>query len=306
MVFQDMGMELRDRLLKWLAVLPVSRVSQVTFWLLLILCCQQLATLTWQLVPLRSAPLLPLRPQSGANPQTAGDALDVRSLIQLALFGKADVAPKKSDEVSTSENSSAVKQDAPRTRLNLTLTGVLASTVPSRSIAVIIYAGQEASYGIGDTITGTPAKLRDILPDRVILSNQGQDETLMLDGEEFKAAGREGAAVRATAPAGKTSMSQLRDDLVKNPGKLLDYITISPVMQDGKLQGYRINPGKDVAFFHRMGLQSNDLAVSINGNDLRDNAQAMQIMNQLSSMTEMNLTVERNGQSQDVYIKLTE
>lgn len=240
------------------------------------------------------------------NPQAADNSLDVRSLLQLALFGKAEVVPKKSDEVSPSENSSAVKQDAPRTRLNLTLTGVLASTVPSRSIAVIINAGQEASYGIGDTITGTPAKLRDILPDRVILSNQGQDETLMLDGEEFKAPGREGAATRPAAPSGQTSISQLRDDLVKNPGKLLDYITISPVMQDGKLQGYRINPGKDVAFFHRMGLQSNDLAISINGNDLRDNAQAMQIMNQLSSMTEMNLTVERNGQSQDVYIKLTE
>ena len=244
--------------------------------------------------------------QAGGNPQAADNSLDVRSLLQLALFGKAEVVPKKSDEVSPSENSSAVKQDAPRTRLNLTLTGVLASTVPSRSIAVIINAGQEASYGIGDTITGTPAKLRDILPDRVILSNQGQDETLMLDGEEFKAPGREGAATRPAAPSGQTSISQLRDDLVKNPGKLLDYITISPVMQDGKLQGYRINPGKDVAFFHRMGLQSNDLAISINGNDLRDNAQAMQIMNQLSSMTEMNLTVERNGQSQDVYIKLTE
>ena len=304
MVFQDMGMELRDRLLKWLAVLPVSRVSQVTFWLLLILCCQQLATLTWQLVPLRAAPVLPLRLQTGGNPQAVENSLDVRSLLQLALFGKAAVVPK--EDVSTANMPSAVKQDAPRTRLNLTLTGVLASTVPSRSIAVIIYAGQEASYGIGDTITGTPAKLRDILPDRVILNNQGQDETLMLDGEEFKAPGREGSAARPAAPVGNTPLSQLRDDLVKNPGKLLDYITISPVMRDGKLQGYRINPGKDVAFFHRMGLQSNDLAVSINGNDLRDNAQAMQIMNQLSSMTEMNLTVERNGQSQDVYIKLTE
>ena len=186
----------------------------------------------------------------------------------------------------------------------LALTGVLASTVPSRSIAVIIQAGQEASYGIGETISGTNAKLRDILPDRVILNNQGQDETLMLDGEEFKS--NVPGAAPPRAPSQSPALSQLRDDLVKDPGKLLDYITISPAMQDGKLQGYRINPGKDVAFFHRLGLQSNDLAISINGNDLRDNAQAMQIMNQLSSMTEMNLTVERNGQSQDVYINLTE
>ena len=77
-------------------------------------------------------------------------------------------------------------------------------------------------------------------------------------------------------------------------------------MADGKLKGYRINPGKDVAFFHRIGLLPNDLAVSINGYDLRDNGQAMQIMQQLSSMSEMNLTVERNGQQQDIYIRLTE
>ena len=305
MVFQDMGMELRDRLLKWLAVLPVSRVSQVTFWLLLILCCQQLATLTWQLVPLRSAPLLPLRSQAGGNPQAADNSLDVRSLLQLALFGKAEVVPKKSDEVSPSENSSAVKQDAPRTRLNLTLTGVLASTVPSRSIAVIINAGQEASYGIGDTITGTPAKLRDILPDRVILSNQGQDETLMLDGETYKATSG-GPAASNPAPASGADLHALRDDLVKDPGKLLDYVNISPVMNGDKLAGYRVNPGKDPGFFSRLGLQANDLAISINGYDLRDSGQAMQIMNQLTNMTEMTLTLERNGQQQDVYINLAQ
>ena len=295
-------MELRDRFVKWLAGLPVSRVSQGTCWLLVILCCQQLATLTWQLVPVRPGPVLPLQPQMGSRPAVAANPLDVRSLLQLALFGKVPVVAKT--PVAPTTPQGALNRNAPRTRLNLTLTGVLASTVPSRSIAVIIQAGQEASYGIGETISGTNAKLRDILPDRVILNNQGQDETLMLDGEEFKS--NVPGAAPPRAPSQSSALSQLRDDLVKDPGKLLDYITISPAMQDGKLQGYRINPGKDVAFFHRLGLQSNDLAISINGNDLRDNAQAMQIMNQLSSMTEMNLTVERNGLSQDIYIKLTE
>ena len=133
----------------------------------------------------------------------------------------------------------------------------------------------------------------------------------MLDGEEYtpspsgllyeEGVGPDGPAVAATP-----SMGQLKDEMTKNPGKLLDYINISPVINDGKLKGYRVNPGKDVAFFQRIGLQSNDLAVSINGYDLRDNSQAMQIMQQLSSMTEMNLTVERNGLQQDIYIRLTE
>jgi general secretion pathway protein C len=293
-------MEPRDRLIKYLVSLPISRISQGMFGLLLILCCQQLATLTWQLLPAAKGPQQPLvrPPQGGVGRAPETNPLDVRGLLQLALFGKAE-APAAEKSVTTE-----VKQNAPRTRLNLTLTGVLASDEARHSIAIIINGGDESGYGIGDTITGTQAKVHSILPDRVILDNQGQDETLMLDGEEFKAAGASTPTMPAPAPAAQ--LTQLRDDLVKNPGKLLDYINISPVMSENKLQGYRINPGKDVAFFHRIGLQSNDLAVSINGYDLRNNGQAMQIMNQLSSMTEMNLTVERNGQQQDIYIKLTE
>ena len=296
-------MEPRDRLVKWLAGLPISRLSQGAFGILLILCCQQLATLTWQLLPAAKGPSQPLiRPTlTGSGAPLAANPLDVRSLLQLALFGKAEAPAAKRPVAGSSDRQQAM----PRTRLNLTLTGVLASNQADRSIAIIINGGEESSYGIGDLVTGTQARLRDILPDRVILDNQGQDETLMLDGEEFKALGQQ----QPTAPeasGGTSELSQLRNDLVKNPGKLLDYVNISPIMTDGKMQGYRINPGKDVAFFHRIGLQSNDLAVSINGYDLRDNGQAMQIMNQLSSMTEMNLTVERNGQQQDIYIKLTE
>jgi len=299
---QGTGMEPRDRLVKWLTGLPISRISQGAFGILLILCCQQLATLTWQLLPAAKGPTQPLiRPTlTGSGAAPAGNPLDVRSLLQLALFGKAE-APAVKRPVA---GSSVRQQDMPRTRLNLTLTGVLASNQADRSIAIIINGGEESSYGIGDLVTGTQARLQDILPDRVILDNQGQDETLMLDGEEFKALGQQPAA--PVASSGTPELSQLRNDLVKNPGKLLDYVNISPIMTEGKMQGYRINPGKDVAFFHRLGLQSNDLAVSINGYDLRDNGQAMQIMNQLSSMTEMNLTVERNGQQQDIYIKLTE
>lgn len=296
-------MEPRDRLVKWLAGLPISRLSQGAFGVLLILCCQQLATLTWQILPATKGPTQPMiRPTLPGNAvPPAANPLDVQALLQLALFGKADAPVTKRPASGSTESQQAM----PRTRLNLTLTGVLASNQADRSIAIIINGGVEASYGIGDLVTGTQARLRDILPDRVILDNQGQNETLMLDGEEFKALGNQPPPA-PVASGGTSELSQLRNDLVKNPGKLLDYVNISPIMAEGKMQGYRINPGKDVAFFHRMGLQSNDLAVSINGYDLRDNGQAMQIMNQLSSMTEMNLTVERNGQQQDIYIKLTE
>lgn len=299
----------QERLRKVLTQLPVARLSQGLFLLLLVLCCQQLATLTWQLMPAPAA-TRGISWKPSASPATANaNPLDVRDLLALALFGKAVTPETQAATLASTEMQGALQQNAPRTRLNLTLTGLLASQDnPGRSIAIIINNGEESGYGVGDTITGTQAKIRAILRDRAILSNQGKDETLMLDGEEFKALGapQDKPAASASSAEPAADLKQLRNELVKNPGKLLDYVNISPIMKDGKLSGYRINPGKDVAFFHRIGLQSNDLATAINGYDLRDNAQAMQIMGQLSTLTEMNLTVERNGQQQDVYIKLTE
>lgn len=72
------------------------------------------------------------------------------------------------------------------------------------------------------------------------------------------------------------------------------------------MTGYRLNPGRNPELFNQLGLVANDLAVSINGLDLRDNAQAMQAMQQVAGATEMTVTVERQGQLYDVYVGLSE
>ncbi len=282
---------------RWARWLPVSRSSQLIMLILLVLACQQLATLTWRLLPAPAAKSAPLNLPVARGPAPA--PLDPGPLLALTLFGKAENAAAVLPPPRPTDGN------APRTKLNLTLTGVLASTVPSRSIAIILSAGDESTYGPGETIHGTRAKLRAVQPDRVIIDNQGQDETLMLDGETYKAAPA-GAAPPGPPPANGPDLHALRDDLVKDPGKLLDYVNSSPVRNGDKLSGYRVNPGKDPGFFSRLGLQANDLAVAINGYDLRDTGQAMQIMNQLPNMTEMTLTLERNGQQQDVYINLAQ
>lgn len=72
------------------------------------------------------------------------------------------------------------------------------------------------------------------------------------------------------------------------------------------MHGYRLTPGKDSQLFYNAGLQDNDLAVSLNGSDLRDTKQAQQIMEQLPELTEMKITVERDGQFYDVFIAVGE
>ncbi|WP_265182612.1 type II secretion system protein GspC [Serratia fonticola] len=90
----------------------------------------------------------------------------------------------------------------------------------------------------------------------------------------------------------------------KQPQSILNYLNISPVMVDDKLIGYRLNPGKEGELFRKVGLHENDLAVALNGLDLRDAQQAQQALKQLSELSELNLTVERGGQLQDIYLAL--
>ena len=87
-----------------------------------------------------------------------------------------------------------------------------------------------------------------------------------------------------------------RQELLKNPGKLTDYIRISPVRGKWKGKGViELNLVKTGALFEQAGLKSGDLAVELNGIDLTDTQQAFTLMKEFPTMTDMTLSVERGG-----------
>ena len=289
-----MTLPFRDDLLSSLLArcktVPLSRFSQPLFWLLLLLLAHQCAGLTWRLLDLGSRPVSqPWQPSVVASQGQGSNRLDLSGVSRLALFGKAKQQAQAADIVAA---------DAPKTQLNAQLNGVLASSDPAKSIAIIAHNGTQNSYGIGDYIDGTQARIRQVFADRVIIARDGRDETLMLDGEEY--------GKPLPKPARQEGLSSVRSELLGNPGKITDYLNISPVRVDGRMTGYRLNPGRNPELFNQLGLVANDLAVSINGLDLRDNAQAMQAMQQVAGATEMTVTVERQGQLYDVYVGLSE
>ncbi|WP_429101064.1 GspC family type II secretion system variant ExeC [Aeromonas veronii] len=269
--------------------LPMTRVTQVAFLALLIMLAQQSAALTWRLLTLASPQTSqPWQPSAVAVSGQSNPRLELGEVSRLALFGKA---------IPKAQAKAAVAANAPRTQLNAQLNGVLASSDPAKSIAIIAMSGIQNSYGIGDMIDGTQARIRQVYPDRVIIERDGRDETLMLDGEEY------GKPLPQTNAA---PIGSLRSKLMADPGKITDYLNISPVQVDGHMTGYRLNPGSNPEFFNQSGLQANDLAISINGLDLRDNMQAMQAMQQMAGATEMTVTVERQGEQFDIFVRLSE
>lgn len=289
----NMTLRFRDDILTMLLAqcrrLPMTRVTQVAFLALLIMLAQQSAALTWRLLTLASPQTSqPWQPSAVAVNGQSNPRLELGEVSRLALFGKA---------IPKAQAKAAVAANAPRTQLNAQLNGVLASSDPAKSIAIIAMSGIQNSYGVGDMIDGTQARIRQVYPDRVIIERDGRDETLMLDGEEYG----KPLPQTNTAPLGS-----LRSELMANPGKITDYLNISPVQVDGRMTGYRLNPGSNPEFFNQSGLQANDLAISINGLDLRDNMQAMQAMQQMAGATEMTVTVERQGEQFDIYVRLSE
>ena len=99
-------------------------------------------------------------------------------------------------------------------------------------------------------------------------------------------------------------LDKMRQEMAKNPQSVLKYIRLSQVSNNGKITGYRVNPGKDRQLFDSVGLKPGDIATSLNGIDLTDPAAMSSLWKNMSEMTELNLTVQRDGQLHDIFIGL--
>ncbi|MGL6123047.1 MAG: type II secretion system protein GspC, partial [Shewanella sp.] len=236
-------------------------------------------------------------------------------LQQLALFGKADATSDK-PKVEAVETVT----DAPKTSLSIQLTGVVASTADQKGLAIIESSGSQETYSLGDKIKGTSAALKEVYADRIIITNAGRYETLMLDGLVYTSqspanqqlqqakTNKAGSAVSRVDQRKNAEISQelaqSRTELLADPSKITDYIAISPVRQGDSVAGYRLNQGKDANLFKQAGLKANDLAKSINGYDLTVMSQALEMMSQLPELTEVSIMVEREGQLVEIMFSL--
>ncbi len=292
---------------EWLNRLPQQRLNLWLSGAFVVLFCWLLAKLSWQLLPAPQA-----EPIHAEVSVSAAGAPDLRSLLAADLFGKAAQVNQEAAPV-------AVPSSAPKTTLNVKLTGVVAvAGKPEQGSAVIESQGAEQTYGVDDRIEGTSATLSQVFDDRVLLRVSSRFETLMLDGIEYQQMAAENSGLQEVSyqPQAEPMMSapqppveelaDMRKEMLSEPMKFFDYIRASPQYRNGQLYGYRIMPGKDPALFERMGLKANDVAVEINGTALNDLQQAMLVMNELREATQASIKVERDGQTRDIVFSLSQ
>jgi general secretion pathway protein C len=289
---------------KWFAVAATKRplslqsVTRLLTCLLVVVFAWIAGRLVWSLV--EPSPAVARWQPLTVSVNTSQQQLPVNELLSLNLFGRYQAN-------ATPVTTKPVKQDAPQTQLRLTLVGVVASSKPSRALAVVTNNGKQNTYGINEVIDNTRATLIAVYNDRVIIRNNGRDETLMLEGLKFtKPSVTAAESQRNTVQTNSNTaeLAKIKQEILSEPQTLFSYIRLSQVKKDGQIEGYRVNPGKNRILFDQVGLKANDLAVSINGNSLTNPAIMAKLWGELSSATDFTLTVERDGQLHDVHIEL--
>jgi general secretion pathway protein C len=262
---------------------------------LVIAIAYQLATLTWTLVPGSTPTGAPAVQRSNPGVEASRD---FSALTDSHLFGEAD---QRAIQVVPAV------VDAPDTTLSLTLTGILAIDTGGSTGEVIISAnrGPEHNYRVGQTIEGADgATLHSVYADRVLLDRNGRVETLRLPKE---LSGSTAMVMQSPMPqAAPAATGSLREAIGANAARLSDILRPAPHIQDGKVVGFRVTPGRDTAAFEALGLRPNDVVTDINGTVLDDPSQGLQIFQSLGETTQANVTVLRDGVPQVIVIDTTQ
>ena len=266
------------------------------------------AKLVWRIIPEPQLSATPTVSRAPVISSSSGqNGVNIAKIQQLNLFGNA--AAKPAEPV-------AEVTDAPETRLNLTLTGVVASSEQEAGTAIIENRGSQAVYGLGEKIEGTNATLQKVYNDRVIIKNGVRNETLMLDGIDYDEANRRREMQARNRPEPQEEEEdtvELSEEaleataaLRERPANFTDFISISPKTEEGQLIGYQVSPGKEPELFKSAGLQAGDVITQINGLDLTDLQQSQEALSELRNAQKIELTIIRDGSLTTLYLDLPE
>lgn len=107
-----------------------------------------------------------------------------------------------------------------------------------------------------------------------------------------------------TTTAPNAALAQFQKEVMANPNKFMDLVAPpSPVMKDGKMLGFRIMPGKNIALFNQTGLQPGDIVTKVNGTTMDSAGAGMQaLQNSMNGGGSLSLEVDRGGQSTPISI----
>ncbi len=269
------------------------------------------AKLCWLLISPGPA-VSTLTPRPLPSPIQAGAQSSIRADLSLLVTTN----PFQANEAAETEIP-----DAPATQLNLKLVALFMSTGESGGSATIITPNNETTrFELGDDILPS-VRLERILSDRVIISREGVEETLMRGGREAglsvisepedvrteaRAVSREDDKTTDAPPAPVTAAAT---PSAFAPGVTAQTLlaSLDPVPQrDGdRLTGFLLRPRGNASLMQSAGLEAGDLLTGINGRNVSE-IDTSALATELGATHAARVTVMRNGASRTIDIDFVE
>lgn len=192
----------------------------------------------------------------------------------------------------------------PSTSLNLKLWGVVLSSDPKQSTAVIESKTKVASYLINEQIAFTTAKLLEVKDDRVVLLEKGQLFELELQNvtrtnDKVSAYPSENTPIKSN---GTDIETQFQFKKVGNRPKELKYIIT--LNKDNTRDEYSVSAGLNPALFRSAGFKEGDVLKEVNGYDINDAEDYKKIEALIPTAHSLAFSIVRGGVSTTLYLDI--
>ena len=173
-------------------------------------------------------------------------------------------------------------------------------------------AREQNLYRAGDSIQTAVVKM--ILREKVILTVGGNDEILAME-ENIGRGGSSRASRRDRSSSSRSSERKLPvsraprkiklrgsqiEKAMENLGELMEQATLRPHIEDGQSAGISITGIKPNAIFRKMRLRNGDIITGVNGNSIASVEDAVRVVEQLSSGSDIQLQIKRRGREQSL------
>jgi general secretion pathway protein C len=87
---------------------------------------------------------------------------------------------------------------------------------------------------------------------------------------------------------------------MENLGELMEQATLRPHIEDGQSAGISITGIKPNAIFRKMRLRNGDIITGVNGDAIESVEDAVKVVEQLSSGSDIQLQIKRRGREQSL------
>ena len=273
-------------------------IRKFSFWMCLLLCANFTADLFALLFEkyLPTAPISALASRGRSNDQFGGQAsYDV--IADRNLFSSKN--PKKQGD------GIDLEAEPVPTTLPYQLIGTVIFHNPARSLAAVQDKTENKLYPVrvGDAI-GENVQILSVEPRRVVFINSSARRKEFIDIPEDPAIKISQNIPKASAPT--TGIAQVDDNKftlsrseidsqLANFNVLITQARAIPEMRGGQMVGFKLTQIVPGSFYQKAGFKENDIITSVNGEKITDAAKALSLLQEIKSMSSLDIGVESNG-----------